>query len=80
MTPQREPNWYVWYCKCKKSTGKPIGVYNTCNKKLTWHSKLPKSMTNTMVSIEMAFDNAIPIAARSGATTILEVYLLDSCD
>ena len=33
-----------------------------------------------MVSIEMAFDNAIPIAAQSGATTILEVYLLDSCD
>ncbi len=37
-------------------------------------------MTDTMVSIEMSFENAIPIAARSGATTVLEVYLLDSCD
>lgn len=74
MSQYKKPDWYIWYCKCKKSTGKPIGIYNPHVNRLTWHKELPKIITKEMVHIKMSFDNAIHVAQRSGATTILEVY------
>jgi hypothetical protein len=79
---KRKPDYCVWYCKCKKSTGKPIAVYTPEDEKLTWHATLPKKITRTLVSVDMSFNNSIPIAKRSGATTILNIWTLDGseCD
>lgn len=68
------PKYYIWYCKCRKSQGTPIAVYNPETKKIRWCSKLPSYIAKKPVRIEMAFNNSIPIAKQSGATTILEVY------
>ena len=62
---RRDPDYCVWYCKCKKSTGKPIAVFTPEDRKLTWHSTLPKKITNTLVSVEMSFNNTIPFFVNS---------------
>ena len=45
-------------------------------KEIQWCAKLPAFLTKKNVKIDMSFMNAIPIAKRSGATTIMEVKFI----
>jgi hypothetical protein len=73
---KREPDFYSWYCQCRKKNGDPIALYTVKTSKLTWHSALPKRITSKPLKISMAFNNAIPIAKKSGATTTLAIWLM----
>ena len=78
------PDICIWYCQCRKSKGDPIAVYPISErgkkvmgtKEIQWCAKLPAFLTKKNVKIDMSFMNAIPIAKRSGATTIMEVKFL----
>ena len=74
----------IWYCQCRKSKGDPIAVYPTSErgrkfmrtKEIQWCAKLPAFITRKNVKIDMSFMNAIPIAKKSGATSIMEVKFI----
>ena len=73
---ERPCDYIVWYCKCRKSKGTPIGIYNNKTQTLKWVKRLPKHITRYNCKIKMSFDNAIPLARKSGASTVLEVWIL----
>tara|TARA_R100000963_G_C4644825_1_gene108806 strand:+ start:81 stop:455 length:375 start_codon:yes stop_codon:yes gene_type:complete len=73
LTP---PDYFTWYCKCRKSKGTPIALLNNHTGILKWYKGLPKHITRHNCKIKMRFDNAIPLARKSGATTVLEVWVL----
>lgn len=69
-----KPDFYVWYCKCRKSCGTPIGVLNMKTNELRWVKSLPMVLRKPS-RIEMMFGIAPPIARSSGATTALGVWV-----
>ena len=74
MTTKMKPDFYVWYCKCRKSCGTPIGVMNMKTNEVKWVKSLPM-MLRRPLRIEMMFGKAPPVARSSGATTALGVWL-----
>ena len=72
------PHYYTWYCKCRKSKGTPIAVFNTKTETIRWVRQLPKFITRHNVKISMRFNNAnkIQLALKSGATTVLGITII----
>ena len=68
------PDFYVWYCKCRKEEGNPIGILKMKTHKLRWVKSLPVALRKP-ARIEMMFGIAPPIARKSGATTALGIWL-----
>ncbi len=67
------PDYIIWYCRNNKSMGKPIIVKDCNENKISPVSKVELNNVN----IKMVFNNSTGQAKRSGATTVLEVYLND---
>ena len=65
----------VWYCKSKKSTGKPIHVKQVHNGTIMEDYYTNKFIFKPRVDqyISIVFNNARGEAKRQGATTVMEV-------
>lgn len=65
------PNFKVWYCKSLKKTGKPI-ILQDLVKNLQVNTEIVEFKN---VDIRIEYNNSTGKAKKSGATTVLEVFL-----